>query len=339
MSAIGAISSKNLHRSIDDLLGPRENRFFGEGYKRAKHQLRQISVTAGPGQASQTSARVSVSYPRDWSRKADQDQRPHLSTVDVLVIGAQLSEIHLAHTLGLNEEQQARAVLQRARVKAGTSPVEDDLADFPAVARVVSSVPFDAAGTWFVSSVDCVVGTLRVRCEIRHEAGVPHEAAALFNSPYDVLGDPRPRLFGEGFTSRRQFVEDVGVDPRTCTATAAVRVTAQEDDPLPAAGLDGAYHACASPVDAFVVGLQLGQVLLYALDGVPRARSNTLWMRETLLEPDPARGPLPPAVAATARLERLRLLENSKSETWRSADIVGDFHGVRMRCSVAHRLP
>lgn len=339
MSAIGAISPKSLHRSIDALLGPRENRFFGEGFKRAKHQLRQISVTSGPGQASQTSARVSVSYPKDWSRKADKDQRPHLSTVDVLVIGARMSEIHLAHTLGLSEEQQARAVLQRARIKAGTSPVEDDLADFPAVAQVVATAPFDTAGELFVSTVDCVVGTLRMRCEIRHEAGVPNPAAALFDSPYEVLGDPRAGLYGKGFTSRRQFVEDVELDPQTHTATAAVRVTAEEEAPLPAAGLDGAYHACASPVDAFVVGLQLGQVLLYALDGVPRASSNTLWMRETLLEPDPLRGPLPPTASATAWLERHKLLENSKAETWRSADIVGDFHGVRMRCSVAHRLP
>jgi hypothetical protein len=339
VSAIGAISPTFFHHSIDDVLGPRENRFFGEGFKRAKHQLRQISANADTDPVSQTSARVSVSYPTDWSRKADKNQRPHLSTVDVLVIGAQLSEIHLAHALGLSEEQLARAVLQRARIKAGRSPVEDDLADFPAVAQVVATAPSDHVAGLFVSTVDCVVGTLRTRCEIRHEAGVSDPFAGLYDSPREVLGDPRPRLFGEGFTTRRQFVEDIELDPQTHTTTAAVRVTAEEDAPLPAAGLDSAYHACASPVDAFVIGLQLGQVLLYALDGVSRASSNTLWMRETLLESDPLRAPLPTAASATARLERRKLLENSKAEIWRSADIVGEFHGVRMRCSVAHRLP
>jgi hypothetical protein len=338
VSAIGAISSKIFHHSVDDVLGPRETRFFGEGFKRAEHRLRQLSVTSGAG-LSQTSARVSVSYPADWSRKGENDQRPHLSTVDVLVIGAQLSEFHLAHVLSLSSEQRARAVLQRARIKAGTSPVEDDLADFSAVARVLETVPCDQAAGLFVSTVDCMVGTLRMRCEIRHEAGVPNPAAGFYDSPRDLLGDPRLRLFGEGFTTRRQFVENVGLDPQAHSATAVVRVTADESAPPSAAGLDGTYHACASPVDAFVIGLQLGQVLLYALDDVPRASSNTLWMRETLLEPDPLRGSLPAAASATARLERRKLLENSKAEVWRSADIVGEFHGVHMRCSVAHRLP
>ncbi|MFD1277926.1 AvrD family protein [Streptomyces kaempferi] len=32
-------------------------------------------------------------------------------------------------------------------------------------------------------------------------------------------------------------------------------------------------------------------------------------------------------------------MTNSRGEVWRSADIVGEFHGIGLRCSVAHRLP
>lgn len=338
MPVIGTRISKVFHRSVDDVLGPRENRFFGEGFTRAEHRLRDIRGTTGPDGVPQVSAAVSVSYPVDWSRKGDKDQRPHLSTVDVLVIGAQLSEVHLAHALGLTGDQRQRAMLQSAHVKAGTSPVEDDLADFPAGARLVATAPSEHAAGWYVSTVDCVVGTLRMRCEIRHEAGHANHAPCVYDSPDDLLGAPRPRLFGTGFTTRRQFVENVEVHPDGLTR-ADVRIVADQEAPPPAAGLEGVHHAGASPVDAFVIGLQLGQLLLYALDGVPRKRSNTLWMRRTVLEPDPLRGPLPAVASTTVRLEHSKLLQNSKSEVWRSADIVGEFHGVRMRCAVAHRLP
>ncbi|MEV5387740.1 AvrD family protein [Streptomyces sp. NPDC052721] len=339
MPVSGSISPKLFHRSVDDVLGPRERRFFGEGFKRAEHRVWHVSVAPGPDQTARADARVSVRYPPDWSRKGDADQRPHLSTVDVLVIGAQLSEVHLAHVLGLSPDQRARAVLQRVRIKAGTSPVEEDLADFAATAQLVATGPSGQAAGLFVSTVECVVGTLRMRCEIRHEAGVPNQAPGSYASLRDLLGDPRPRLFGEGFTARRQFVEDVVVDPRTREAAAAVRVTTRQDVPSPAAGLEGAHHDRASAIDAFVIGLQLGQVLLYALDDVPRARSNTLWMRETVLQLDPLRAPLPATSTVTTRLERCKRLETSKGEVWRSADIVGEFLGVRLCCSVAHLLP
>ncbi|WP_326655758.1 AvrD family protein [Streptomyces anthocyanicus] len=339
MPVSGSLSQKLFHRSVDDVLGPRERRFFGEGFKRAEHRLRHIFVTYGPEGRAQADARVSVDYPSDWSRKGDADQRPHLSTVDVLVIGAQLSEVHLAHVLGLSPDQRARAVLQRVRIKAGRSPVEEDLAGFAAGAQLVATVPSDRVVGLFLSTVDCVVGTLRMRCEIRHEAGVPHQAAGSYDSLRGLLGDPRLRLFGEGFTSRKQLVEDVVIDPQARQAAAAVRVIRDEDAPSPATGLEGAHHDRASAIDAFVIGLQLGQVLLYTLDDVPRAQSNTLWMRETILELDPLRPPLPATAPVTTRLDRCKRLETGKGDIWRSADIVGEFLGVRLRCSVAHRLP
>jgi hypothetical protein len=90
-------------------------------------------------------------------------------------------------------------------------------------------------------------------------------------------------------------------------------------------------------IDCFVTALQLGQVLLYELDGVSRAESSTLWMRKTVLElvtAKPVTGPIPAHVV----LEDSTLL-NSRTGIWRSADIVTEFHGIRLRCSVAHQIP
>ncbi|GAA4785939.1 AvrD family protein [Streptomyces ziwulingensis] len=323
---------------MDDVLGPRSKRFFGEGYKRAEHKLRDITVTQEKGQPARADAAVRVRYPSNWSRKGDTDQRPHLSTVDVLVIGAQLCEILLADAVGLTAREQSEAVLLRVRIKAGTTPVEEDLAGFPASARLAGTAPAAGESGRFVSTMECRVGTLRMTCAVRHgRAARPASLPVRCSSERTTLGAPHTRLFGTGFTTRRQFVEDVELDLAAGSASAAVRI--DEAVHAPAAGLEAGLRNCASPIDAFVVGLQLGQVLLYALDQVPRSRSNTLWMRETVLDLDPARAALSASDDTAVRLERSRRLTNSRGEVWRSADIVGDLRGIGMRCSVAHRLP
>lgn len=323
MAANGTAPETTLLGSIDDYLGPRARRFFGEGFKRAEHRITDVRIVDGA-----VSATATVDYPADWSRKGDRDQRPHLSTVDVLVLGAWLAETQLAHTRGLTSAQRADAVLLRADIKAGTTPVEEELRGFRVTAAAPVTTP--EAGGRVRSVIDCVIGTLTLRCEIDHEPGVPNAAPAEFGTPEEILGGESLRLFAEGHRNRRQFVEKVSADVAAATAGADVRIEGSDVVPLSASALT---------VDTFVVGLQLGQVLLYELDSVSRARSNTLWMRRTVLSCERPGEPRLPGGPVVFRLEKAKLLENSKGQVWRAADIVGEFQGVRLRCSVAHRLP
>src|ERR1700738_3999369 len=91
-----------LLHSIDDYLGPAKNRFFSRGYQRADYEVYNLTVIPeGAGDAGAT-AGANLRYPADWSQKNGTDLRPHLSTVDALVLGVQLAELHLAHTYGLS---------------------------------------------------------------------------------------------------------------------------------------------------------------------------------------------------------------------------------------------
>lgn len=333
MTSTDLVASNLFLASIDEFLGPREHRFFGEGYKRAQHRMSAIRITTGDDGEGLVESRVSVAYPPDWSRKGGHDQRPHLSTVDVIVIGARLGEMYLAHARGLDAVRRSRSALRSVRVRAGTKPVENDLTDLVATARITES-PGDLTTT----TVECAVETMRVRLEIWHEAGDPVREPGSYDSPEELLGDPSARLFGTGYQARRQLLENVEAEMNEPAARASVRVLHDPALPSLEEGLGVERRGSASAIDCFVVGLQLGQVLLYALDDVPRARSDTLWMRRTVLEcdvPRPALGDPAPAVAV---LENARLLGNGRGEVWRSADIVAEFHGIRMRCSVAHRL-
>jgi hypothetical protein len=92
-------------------------------------------------------------------------------------------------------------------------------------------------------------------------------------------------------------------------------------------------------VDSFAVTLQLGQVLLYAVDGTSRGASSTLWMRHTTITAVQARArPVGGRFDTTTMLQDSRRLD-ANGGTWRTAAITGDCLGVRTRCAVTHRLP
>ncbi|MCA1217618.1 AvrD family protein [Streptomyces sp. 8L] len=321
---------------ISDYLGAPERRFFGEGYKRSRHRLTDVRPPQPDDAASELprlSATAQVDYPSDWSRKGDTDQRPHLSTVDVLLLGAQLAEALLTSHLGLTERELATVWLARVRIKAGNRPVEDDLAGFPVSAQLVGRLSSPRPGR-ARSAVEATVGTLRIRLEADHPDIPPGVRAP---------SAPTVREGGYGDTRRLgvQRVESMQVRPGSSVATADIRLTGGPDGTL--GGMEGEQQPSVHLVDAFVTALQIGQVLLYELDQIPRADSDTLWMRSTLLE---ATTPHRPRAAADggplpmrAELRDSVLLNNRLGETWRRADIAAQLADISVVCSVVHRLP
>ncbi|MGW5847843.1 AvrD family protein [Streptomyces sp. NPDC055254] len=327
--------------SIDDYLGPGDQRFFGEGFKRGVHEVGEIVVGHDESGTGYVRGRASVAYPSDWSRKGDTDQRPHLSTIDVLVLGVQLSEVYLAHSRGLDEQQRAGAWIRKARIKAGSSPVEEDLQGFDIQAVPTEVRPSPDGADRLVTVLDAKIGTLTVRTEIDHPVGTPVSTTGTYPSLDAVLGESPQRPFGTGYKSRRQTIENIEFTGAGDTARTAsgVGFVLRDDAPTQGRGVEGRYHSSVSMIDSFVVGLQLGQVLLYELDGVSRANSNTLWMRQTVLEADSPLRPLAEITTTSAHLADSMVLNTSKGETWRRADIVGELGGIRLRASVAHQLP
>ncbi|MDG6106916.1 hypothetical protein Daura_28310 [Dactylosporangium aurantiacum] len=324
---------------IDDYLGPGAHRFFGAGYKRAEQRLTDIAVTAGPDGAGTVEASAAVSYPADWSRKGSVDQLPHLSSIDVLLIAAETAEVHLTRARGLTPADRAALRLRRVRLLAGSSPVEEELAGFAVRARIAAPTPVPGAGDLMVSVVDCQVGKLRARAEVLHPAGTPAAVIARYADADAALGPARRRPYAAAHRDKTQHVEDVALDLPARAATARLGVTWTTPDELELTGLDSAAHRGVSVIDAFVAAIQLGQVLLYELDGVRRADSHTLWMRQTTLETaDPGR-PATGSGVLRARLADAQLLTAGDGAQWRSARIEADYDHLSIACAVAHQLP
>lgn len=327
-------SARTVVASVDDHLGPAEQRFFGRGFRRVGYDIGELRLTRGADGTVRAASSVGVSYPADWSKKAaGTDLLPHFSTVDGLVVAAQLAEACLA---GLVPDLRD-GWLRKVRITAGTSP-QEDLARLPAEATLRRTDSLTGEPGRAVSLVDCTVGTMRMRCEVVHAlpTGTVRDAGTYAGLDA-LLGPAADRYFGTGFTTRRQFIREVAVDHRALSADAALTVVHEDGAVVPTAGLEGAHQPSVSMIDAFVTALQLAQIMLYDLDGMRRQDSNTLWMRQTTLTASRPDRPTA-AVPVTARLDEPGLLRMGGG-TWRTLDVVAELAGLRVRSAVAHQLP
>ncbi|MBY8877278.1 AvrD family protein [Actinacidiphila acidipaludis] len=361
---VHAASTPSFVASVDDRLGPAASRFFGDGHRRVRYRFTDILIDPGPEGA--ITATAGVLCPPDWSLKAGATQRPHLSTIDALVIGGRLAELFLTRRHRLTATQRSLMWLRRVEIRAGRAPDEEDLESLRAEGSPAGTRPHEQLAGTAVTVMTCRVGGMRVSCEVVHPFGRPvvrpvlHPLFDQAGPAATQLGDlaaaglgagdraagpvpypAPPGLYGEGFRTRRQPIRDITLqvtaDRQRAAATA--RLTPVPGTTPGSGGLEGAYQPSVSFIDAFVIALQLGQVLLYDLDGLDRAHSNTLWMRRTVLECDtperPATGPFP----VTTELAGSTLLDTRDGARWRTADITAACAGVRVLCSVTHELP
>jgi hypothetical protein len=329
--------TKARYRSIDDFLGPADQRFFGDGFKRVRSAVTEIHVDRRDDGLGQVRGRAGVSYPTDWSKKSTATElRPHLSTVDALLLGTRLAEITLTHLHGLSEDQRRRAWIRRFECRAGTRP-QEDLENFPVRASQVSHAAAPGTLCGHVSVLRCEIGAMKVRCEIEHPVGAGKPGMAYFASEEDVLGTAGRRYYAEGFTSRRQSIRDVTVEPELHEARATVDVCVPDGSNLVESDLGAYYQPAFSMLDCLTTSAQIAQVLLYHEDGLDRGRTNTLWLRKVTMEtttPYHALTPFDVAVLAL-RSERVPFA----GETWRTSNMTSDFQGIRAWAALAHKLP
>ncbi|MFG2603367.1 AvrD family protein [Streptomyces sp. NPDC048514] len=314
--------------SIDDFLGPRETRFLGEGFKRVEHSLSDVTVTPGDEGAGAIEATAHLAIPGLWSIKGEQRPKPHLSTIDAMLFAARLTGLYAAHTAGLTPG--AWFVVQSVDMRAGSSPDEDDLGKFPVSGRLVAA---DRSGQEWSTTLDCRIGSLSARVHARHSAGrAPAGPGQVHHLAGDLPGPWNDAPFGLPHGARHQLLTAVDVRVNSADdvqASARAELTSDQARAVP-------EGTPATMIDAFVAVLQLGQVLLYALDGIDRAGSNNLWMRRTRVTAGPT--PTRPTDEVTASLRQTMLLP-SPAGVWRSAEVIGSLHGVQARASVAHLLP
>ncbi|HEX3781634.1 MAG TPA: AvrD family protein [Pseudonocardiaceae bacterium] len=327
-------------KSVDDYLGPGGQRFFSAGYRRVGYLFGNITAETIDARTGVLTTGIRLTYPSDWSRKVSRGAlRPHLSTIDAILLAAQLGELYLTHAHRLDERARRAMWVRKLRIRAGSSP-DEELDALTISVRPVSMRP-DATGAGSTVVLDGRIGGMRTRCEIAGVTGSPHGHTAAYRDPSQLLGPAENRYYGTGFTRRGHRLEDLALDIADRSATASVSYTS-DGAGIGDAGLGSAYQPAPTMIDLFATSLQLAQILLYETDSMHRGDSNTLWMRDTELTVD---GPqetsqdgLRDGMSLYTALRELDLLTMNGAH-WRTADIHGRLGPIALRCAVAHALP
>jgi hypothetical protein len=321
------------YRSIEDILGPASQRYFGEGLTKVEQKLCLITF----GADGSVQATGGISYPTDWSTKRSAGElRPHLSSIDAVVLAAQLVECHLSVVYGLDADQRSRAWIRSVEARAGSEPTLE-LSSIPVSGRAVGNAEQRNSLGDQVTSFDCRVGSIRVRMQVEHDSGGLLEQPAAFESAAEILGTSWNPYYGQGHKSAIRTIEHVRLSPENGGAQGLATVfPAVPEDTV--RGLESQYLPALSIVDSIIISAQMAQALLYEVDGVSRDDTSTLWMRRFSAEQKTPYQPIhtPFICALSTASSRLREMRGAK---WRMADLGVRLLGVEGSFSLAHALP
>lgn len=315
---------------VDDYLGPSTARFFGSGYRKTTPALRKLSILHAPEGTSRMEASGSVRVGDLWSIKGSTSQQPHLGTTDAIVLALEASEALLA-------SRYAPSILPLVYVRdltltAGSEPIEDTLDDFPVTAQTTGQ------STDGIIHVTVEMASMKAVLALHHPMCVASKANLRTDNPDALIGDAARRIYGDIYKSRQSRIRDISVRDGATRAEASLTVTGGDSDG-PGLGLEAGYQPGLSLLEGFVSTLQLGQVLLYELDQITRAESNTLWMRRTVITATTPPPSIITELPLDVQLRRPRILPLN-GENWRCADIVGRIGDhLEIICDVAHQLP
>ncbi|HEU4408578.1 MAG TPA: AvrD family protein [Polyangiaceae bacterium] len=321
------------YASIDDILGDSQKRFFGAGYRQVRQHVRDVRVDAGA--AKSVHATASIVYPAAWSKKKDRELQPHLSSVDAIVIGAQMCDAYLRLTYGIEGPDADRVWLRRIVLKAGQTPTLD-LAQVPSHCSLLKTEAVADSLCGHLSYFSGRVGTMGVELVFDHPVAETREAAGRCDDVANLLGPAEGRYFGSGYTAMRVMMRDVDLEPNGRGARTLLDLEPPPGAPPPR-GMGAAYFPFVSGLMAIVSVAQLAQAMLYTYDSIDREASNNLWMRRIMItSPRPAAAGLQLPVYTWCRKTSLLPI---KDALWRSANFGVTMPGIEGEYSLAHQLP
>ncbi|MGW4114052.1 AvrD family protein [Actinosynnema sp. NPDC004786] len=305
-------------KPVDALLGDRDRRYFGNGFRQGVVRLRTVDRAPGVDGAMRSVGLGSVEYPAPWSVKAAGPQDVHVSTIDAYLLAVSAASSLLGRERAGAGRPLGASWVRRCAIKAGSVPIEDGLDRIP-----VSATRVRGSSDPAVPTLSVAVGGMAVTVEVD-----PGDAVR-FPSAVDV-----PRTYR---TTVADLV-DVEVAPGSAevSATVVYRTGQAEGESFPE--IESRYPESVTFAEAFADMLQLGQVGLYALDGVSRADSGTLWMRSTLFEATSPLRPRVPGDRITAEIRSPRVV-TMRGRRWRVATLRSRRASMTLSCSVAHALP
>jgi len=333
------MSRAQYFHSIDNVLGAYEKRFFGAGFRRVRQLLNNIFIHNLDGKGV-IGGQASIHYPEDWSKKGKAIRlEPHLSSIDALVLSAQLCELYLGTLYSLGADDIKQLWLRRFTMKSGHSSYHL-LDNFPVEATHLSTVKAEGSEADYLSAFQTRIGFISLYLEYEHPiSGVvlPKCRSTRHSTSIEsVLRTFDKRYYSVGYKKPVQKIHDVDVDIKNMAARARISILNVKEEAV-TEGQCAAYWPCLTPIDCMISIAQLAQALLYKLDDIQRDSTNNLWMRDINMY---CRRPISSmqGFQASTEIVKTKQIKND-GKTWRIARMRGDFNGIEVEYSVAHVLP
>ncbi|GAA6134644.1 AvrD family protein [Oceaniserpentilla sp. 4NH20-0058] len=328
MSAIGT-------HNIDEILGKSHQRYFGAGYKHVKHNIEDIHIDPDKNNFD---AMVSIQYPSSWSsKKTSKELKPHLSTIDVFVVAAQMCDVFMSHCFKLSEGESKQAWLRSLTVKAGKDSILD-LSQIPLSGALIKSIKTDDSINGFLSEFKLTLGGFSLTLEVDHSALATKcsNSAITFKSLNEIFDADRRAYYGDQYAHIMHNIYISNMSPLEINGHLKFE---KNSDYNPTSGIGAAFSGCYNPLDLMICGAQLSQVLVYQIDQLSRENTKNLWMRSVkVVCPQPLiKGGSFPIKVET---KKTRLISKG-GESWRMADLRAtspidpDFY---MESNVAHEI-
>ena len=288
-------------KEIDEVLGDKNTRYFGAGYIHSAHDIYNFCAETEDLETLKLSCLGKVVLPQMWSIKNNGSQTPHLSTIDIIELSLLTFDrlIQSIHHLAICYKK----LIQKMVIRAGKSPIESDF-DKIEITGVMSKLSSN------MNVLHLTISNMSIEIIYKNDSSYmePSEFVDYFKTPLEI--------------------NDVMINVDELKASALVinkRTLNENIEPWSISCL-------------FSVGLQLGQILLYQLDNIHRAESNTLWMKRTEIHFLSDKPNMDTTHPIFTRLDQVRRYKTADGD-WRKADIYSILGNTKIICSVTHRLP
>lgn len=293
--------SLSFYREADEFLGDKHTRYFGSGYINSSHEIFNLKIESDNIDNFKVFCLGRVTLPTMWSIKGESNQKPHLSTIDIIELSILTFNKFISEMC--NKNICGKKLIHKIDITAGKVPIESDF-DKIEIRGVLKRFNLD------LNILSLNISNMTIQIYYHTDISV-----IKFNHYGDYLKSPLE-------------INDVMINIDEMKATALVnnkRILKEHIEPWSTSCL-------------FAVGLQLGQILLYQLDLITRENSNTLWMKKTeiyFLSDTPNIDVSHPIFT---RLENVKRYTKPDGD-WRRADICSYIGNTKIICSVTHKLP
>lgn len=295
----------------DEILGDYESRYFGAGHKRTNYKVEGKFIES----------KAEVSQTDGWSEKDGCQMKPHLSTVDGIILAVMYVEKYIQESSV--QIKLDNMLLYSFEIKAGSKPVED----LTNIALNIKKEEILEKEAHFEVSVEGMNVKLHFRnVEVKDLKAVFYETEK---------SDIKLHYFSEHLKNVKHNIGNIKFGESTISCV----ISKEEKDSVFYEGIGCLLSNSMSILEWLIIFSQMGQLLAYDIDLINRQESETLWMKNVKAEMDFPVVYKEPIVVSGGVVKSSLL--NIKEKMWRVFEMAGtaDDGNIRFEGKIAHVLP